>query len=455
MSIWNKKIPTLFGLLAIIIGIGVTTFITKSGVIFTGRAGPSDVPKNVLISNVTDNSFTVSYTTDDAVFGSLNVGQTSSLGTTVIDDKGQNVTTHKVHVMTVKNLNPQTSYFFLITSGQNTYLNSGVLYSVKTGPTLSASLATARGSISGKVIMPDGSAAGDAIIYLNLEGAQTLSITAKTDGSYNLPLNLVRTADLSAFYSPVQAGVVKLQAFADSLSSQATLTTDELSQIPTITLSQNYDFTVSNSPLSNSPNPSTQSATVALPTATPSASSNVTPQILTPKSNQSFSDSQPLFKGKAEPNEDVSISIHSTDVINAKVVADASGNWSYRPDSSLSPGTHTISITTRDAFGILKTISQQFTVYAAGSQVSQSATPSATLTPTPSSTPTPTLTITPTATSTPTITASPTKILTPTASPTAVLPATGNSEEPIIGIFGAAFVIIGALLFIFARVEIH
>lgn len=440
-NIWNKRIPTLFGLLVIIIGIAITSFLTKTGVIFIGQASPSDEPKNVQISNLSDTSFTVSYTTDGEVFGSLNVGQNASLGTTVLDIRDKTLTAHKTHAITVKNLSPQTSYLFSIISGQTTYLKDGVLYNVKTGPPLDAPFSTRKPNLSGKIIMPDGSSGADIVVYLNIAGAQTLSSITKADGGYNLPLNSIRSSDLSSYYTIAKEASIKMTAIGNSLSSQAILNSDELDEIPTITLSQNYDFTISNSPISGAILLATPSAQV-FPSATPSSSLNSTPQILTPTKNQSFSDDQPLFKGKAQPNQDVEITIHSDENISTKVTADANGNWNYRPETNLSPGTHTITIKTKDTFGILKTITQQFTVYAAGSQVGESATPSATLTPTTAPTITPTLTITPIASVTPT------EILTPTMA----LPPAGSSTLPAIGMLGAALMAIGALLFIFIYV---
>ena len=446
-NIGNKRIPTLFGLLAIVAGIAITSFLTKTGVNFIGQASPSDEPKNVQISNVTDTSFTASYTTDGKVFGSLSVGQNASLGTTVLDDRDKTLTAHNTHVMTVKNLNPQTSYLFSIISGQNTYLKNGVLYDVKTGPPLDLSLSTERRNLSGKIVMPDGSNGSNKVIYLNIAGAQTLSTLTKLDGSYNLPLNSIKTANLASYYDLLPEEVAKLSIFGNSVSSQASIRIVDISDVPTITLSKNYDFTISNSPLQDST--ATPSANQVFPSTAPS-SSNTTPQILTPKKDQGFSDDQPLFKGKATPNGDVEISIHSDGNISARVVADHNGNWNYRPDTSLTPGTHTITIKTKDSFGILKTITQQFTVYASGSQVRESATPSATLTPIP----TPTLTITPVATITPTEIITPSQTPTSTPTPTTILPPAGSSTLPTIGILGATLIFIGAFLFIFTRVRI-
>lgn len=450
-NLWNKRIPTLFGLLAIVAGIAMTSFLTKQGALLTGNASPSDNPTNVQISNISDTSFTVSYTTSDSVIGSLNYGETSNGGTTALDDRDKTPTAHKTHFITVKNLKPQTTYYFSIISGSNTYINNGLSYSTKTGFLLNPSNAQQRGEVSGKAILPDGSSAKDTIVILSIPGAQSLSTITKDDGSYNIAVNLLRSSDLSSYFSIPSDAMLKLNLNTDSLSSIAKLSKDEASFVPTITLSNNYDFTTGNSPLETE-DIATPSASTAFPTATPSAKTSSSPQILTPKKDQSFSDDQPLFKGTALPNQAIQISIHSDQAINATVTSDGYGNWTYRPDSSLEPGTHTISITTKDTFGILKTITQQFTVYASGSQVGESATSSATLTPTITLTPIPTTTIAPIATQTPTITITPTQII--TASPTAALPPTGSSTVQIYGIFGVALIIIGAILFILTRIGI-
>lgn len=440
-NIFNKRIPTIFGFLVIVIGIALTSFLTQKGVIFTGRASPSNEPTNVQITNVSDTSFTVSYTTTDSVFSSLNVGANTSLGTTVLDERDKTLTEHKVHSITVRNLNPETSYLFSIVSGQDTFLKDGVLYSVKTAPLLTSP--TQRGTITGKVVNPDGTNPLETIVYFSIRGAQTLSTLTKADGTYSFSLNSLRRSDLSSYYTPTEEDTAAISIFGDSLTSEASLLVD-IKNVPTITLSKNYDFTISTSPISRDITPkATPSAAQLLPALKPSVSLSKGPQILIPRNEQEFSDSKPLFKGTAQPNQTVEISVQSNGEINTTVKADANGNWSYRPDTPLSAGTHTITIKTKDSFGILKTITQQFVVYASGTQVSQTATPSATLTPEP------TLTITPTVTATPTQAA-----VSPTQTPTTALAPPGTSTLPAMGVVAAAFVFAGALLFIFTRLRI-
>ncbi len=181
------------------------------------------------------------------------------------------------------------------------------------------------------------------------------------------------------------------------------------------------------------------------------------PQILTPKKDEEFSDQQPLLKGTSSPNETVTITIHSQENIQTQVKADSHGVWAYRPTSLLSSGQHTISIVSKGSSGVLKTVTQSFTVYAQGSQVTQTATPSATptgiITPTISATPTPTLAA---PTPTPTAILIPSPIPSPVAPPATSkggvqeLPSPGNSIIPV-GFMALGTTFVGIVLFLLTR----
>ncbi len=468
-TFWDKRIPTLLGILLITIGVGLTSFLVNKGVIVVGQASPSTNPQNVRITNITDNSFTVSYNTEGEVIGSLNYGKDQNLGQTALDDRDQqagSLINHRIHSVTVRSLSPVTKYFFSITSGQDKFLNNGVPFEAITGSVVTSSPSEQR-PIVGKVIMPNGQAPDEAIVYITTDNSQVISSLIKSDGSYLIPLNSVRTKDLASYLPFPTTSILKMLFFGDGLSSNVSLSISQINPVPTVTLSQHYDFATGTEPIASS---SAQIET--LPSSSPAVSSGNLPKIITPKENQSFSDQQPIFTGTGKPNENVSIEIHSDAQIQTQVKTDANGNWSYRPNAPLSPGQHTISITTKDINGVLRTITQTFTVYAAGSQVNPVAnpptatpTPLATPTPSPSPTATPTLTpsptpiptLTPTPTATPTLTPSPTPIPTvaPTPKPSAPPPLApgGNSPGPdgkivTLGLLGGILTIIGvALLF--------
>ena len=135
-NICSKRIPTLLGILLIIIGVGITSYLVKTGVILTSKAGPSEIAQNIRISNVTDRSFTISFTTEALVIGSINFGKDKNLGQTALDDRdGQGVLKeHKIHYITVKNLDSSSDYYFSITSGSKEFLQKAEPFIVKTAP---------------------------------------------------------------------------------------------------------------------------------------------------------------------------------------------------------------------------------------------------------------------------------------------------------------------------------
>jgi len=443
---WDKRIPTLFGLFIITVAVGITTFLVNRETLFQINAGPTQQPENVRITNITHSSFSVSYTTEGEVTGSVNYGKDQALGQSGLDDQDKesgSLKNHKVHSITIDNLTPQTTYYFTITSGQDSYMNNNKPFEAITGPTLSESPST-QTAATGKLILPNGSPPKEAIIYLTTEGSQVTSALVKTDGTYSLPLNLVRTSNLSSYYNFTKDSEIKMLAFGDSLTSGITSFALQVNPVPTVTLSQNYDFRIN-----ESPNATLSASLEGFPSFDSSSSASTKekgPQILTPEKDQGFTDQQPTFKGTGLPNEDVEIIIHSDEQIQTQVLADKNGNWNFRPSNPLSPGSHTITIITRDASGVLRTITQTFMVFALGTQVAEAATPSATLTPTPTSVPI--TTTSPTQFPTPTDALS----LSPSASPSAKpLPPAGNPSIITAGIVGIFISFMGGLLFLLTR----
>lgn len=445
-NIWGKRLPTLLGILIIAVGIGLTSLLVKTGVVFIGRASPSEIPENIRITNLSDTAFTVSYTTEAKILGTISFGKDTTLGSIAIDDRDQtgNIGSYQTHYITVGNLKPSTKYFFSINSGQNTVSNNGVPFDVTTATTnqIQSSL---QQKVTGNVIAPDATIPSEAIVYLVYENAQTASSLLKSDGSYLL------------FFKPLlnqaEDMIIQIVVVTPSQQSNVAVFAKQGNPVPLITLSKNYDFTVSTSPIASESAVASKAAQVNFPALSASPGSSKGPQILTPKKDEGLSDVQPLFKGTASPEATVKIIINSEEVIQDQVVADKSGNWTFRPSKPLAPGQHTISILTSDKFGILKTITQAFTVYAQGSQVAQSATPSATptLTLTPSPTSTPSASPTPTETATPTPTLTPTPTQPPSETTKGGLPEPGNETWIKGGLVAFATMAIGALLFFLTR----
>ncbi len=240
-TIWDKRIPTLLGILLIVIGVGVTSFLVNKGVILVGQASPSANPQNVRITNITDNSFTVSYNTDAQVIGSVNYGKDQILGQTALDDRDQqtgSLANHKVHSITVRNLSPTTKYYFSITSGQDKFLNNGTAFEVTTGTSILTPPSEQK-PIVGKIVMPEGSAPSEAIVYITTDGSQVISSLVKSDGTYIIPLNSLRTQDLTSYLNFANINILKMLFLGDGLTSNVSLAINQINPVPTVTLSQN------------------------------------------------------------------------------------------------------------------------------------------------------------------------------------------------------------------------
>ena len=281
---WDRRIPTFLGIIFLSIAIGITTFLVKQGGLFSITATPAHDPKDVRITNITDNSFTISYFTQDNTSGVINYGDSPSLGKSVLDDKDQqsaNVSSHSLHNFTVNNLIPSTKYYFSIISGQDTYTNSSGPFEIITGQKIN-DLPFDQSSITGTVLLPTSDPPKEAIIYLTTSNAQVISALLKSDGTFTLSLNSLRNSSLSSYFKIETDAILKLLVVGDKLTSNIVLSPPQINPVPTITLSNDYDFTVSISPIASSS---------ASNNTFPSFESNTTseaknPQILTPQKSR-------------------------------------------------------------------------------------------------------------------------------------------------------------------------
>lgn len=449
-AIWQKRIPTILGILFILVGIAITTYLVGNRTFLTSQAGPSETPENVRITNISDKSFVISYSTSDSVVGSINYGTDGQFGQTALDDRDKNgkISPHFIHYFTLKDLEPSTDYYFAIISKNKSFLSNGLPYKITTGPKVENSF-TDKKSLSGKVLFQ--SSFKEAVVYVSSQGSSTISQLVKDDGSYDISFEDLRKADLSSLIQVNEALLFNMLVQGVGSQSKVKFTFPTSGVLPQVTISQDFDFTQSTEPI---PIASSEGSFSSL--SFPGDEDSITPEINTPQENQQFVDDQPRFTGTATPNTTVDIEIHSDENIKAKVAVDEDGNWSYRPPLALSPGEHTITVYARDASGILRVLTQTFSIFQSGTQVAEAATPSAspiptipnaTLSPTPILIPSQTITLTPTLS--PTISPTINPIATPSVTVTP-LPPIEPPGNPIFlfGIMGIGITSLGIFILV-------
>jgi len=245
-TFWDKRIPTLLSIGIIGIGLVITSFVLKTPTSIISRAGITQIPQNVKVTNISDKSLTISYITEVSNIGSINFGIDDSLGQIALDERDQEtgfIRPRRIHSFTLKNLKPLTQYFFSIVSGNNTFLNNNVPYEVTTAPTFKPSQ-NQQFLVDGKVILSNGELPEEGLAYIDTGRSQPLSTLVKSNGEYSLTLGGLLTQDLLSSFTPDENDVVEITITDGKLKSNILLLAKQISNIPVVTLSNDYDFTL-------------------------------------------------------------------------------------------------------------------------------------------------------------------------------------------------------------------
>lgn len=419
------KIPTIIGVVVLIFGVITGVFLINSRQVFKLGANVEALPKNVRFTNITNSSFTVTWTTDIESTGFVKWGTNEITLSKVALDEG--VGKNFVHSATIMDVAPNTKIYLKINSNGKDYDNNSVSWQQTTGASVVGSDQNL--IASGNVLKSDSSTPAISIIYLTING-NVLSTLSSQGGSYVIPIstyvsNLAETTPIEISVQGGQNGV-----------SQAVIYPKFVKSIPTIVLGRTYDFrslqenASGNLPESNLTVPeSIEISSRFEVTKSDVIKDKETVAIESIKEGEIITTTNPEFFGSGPKDSELEIMVESelqTGVLNTT----SNGSWKWSPPNNLEPGEHKLTVKWRDASGILRTITRTFTVSASEGPAFE-ATPSASLSPSPSAT------ITPVASSSSTpVSGTPTASLPPT-------PVTG-SLTPTIGLFLMG---IGAILF--------
>ncbi|MDP3994654.1 MAG: Ig-like domain-containing protein [bacterium] len=399
----KKKIPMIVGLLILIVSLALGVSLISYRQVFKIGAGGEASPKDVRISNISDSSFTISWTTDKASLGAIKYGlKESSLES--IEKEEVDIESF-THLSKITGLKANTAYFFKVVSGGKDYDNNGVLWQIKTAPPIAEPKQNI--IVSGNILTSTGNPATNAIVYISV-GGNLLSTLTSQNGSWLIPVSYSRTTDLSS-YVEIDPSTTLLEITVQS--GQNEITTAQIypqsaNPTPTMILGQVYDF--KNNPPSQTndlpgssleaPEGKSQQSGFNIPNdiATPSA------QVVTLESvdeGEVVNTTSPEFFGEGPANANLTITVESDPVTTDGIQIPQSGQWKWTPPQGLSEGSHKITLSWKDAQGITRSLIRNFVVKASEGPAFE-ATPSATLKASPSATPkvSPTLTASPSAT---------------------------------------------------------
>lgn len=389
----QKKIPTLLGLVLLVLAIAIFGYAFDRVSPLLSRANVSSTPAHVMISNITDMGFTVSWTTLTPATGAIMVESDATKYGLVYDDRDvagvtsirqKTLSIYSTHAATFRNATPNTEYrVTIVSNGTKSQDTNGNPYIVRTGIKLDSNGSGIEPAF-GIITTSTGKPAEGALVYLTLENGQTLSTVVKSAGSWVIPLHLVREKTLAAYISPAERINETMSIRSNTEESQILADTLNDNPMPEIVLGKDYDFQKLQAnitpaqKLAQSP-----SQVLGVTSTTPIGVVAITK----PKDNQAIPTDLPVFQGTGIPNKNISLIIGITNPQVGQAIVGTDGVWRYTPISPLSIGRQSVTITTVDAQNKPVAMTHIFEVLKSGTQVLGDATPSATIIPTPIDTP--------------------------------------------------------------------
>jgi len=415
----EARIPTILGLLLLIVSLFGGVYLTSRNQNLSSKANSDCKPQNPQITNITHNSAEISYFTQAECSSVLKVDNR-----TISNHFSSKSSKSKTHYFFINDLKEKTNYIYSVISDGNTYTNQNYNFTTATKPI--GNIPTSN-LAWGRVFNPDMSPASNAIVYLNIPGASPLSSPVTENGYWNISLAISFNADKNNWFSlsaDTQEDIVVISA--DGQTTQITSHSSRNNPVPDIIIGQNS--------FSDSP-PLSQPAIGQLDQYDLSPAPKSL-EIINPTDNETLSTQKPEFFGSAPASSKVIIKVESPETINSETTSSSDGTWKWTPPSNLSPGQHSITVSTQDpSTGIWQTVTRQFIVLAAETDSPLAFSSSSSATPV-VSTPTlnPTLTSTPTSLPTP----SPIVTLAPTTKPSPIptvvseMPVAGNSSPTLL-----------------------
>ena len=453
-------VPSVYVVVLLLLGVFVGVYLTQTDLSFVPRADPEQLPKEIKLTNVSENSFTVSWVTDIATSGYVVYGTgPDTLSSSIPDDRDElsgQIGNYITHHVTVRGLAPETKYYFGIGSGTNSvYYNNGQPFQVDTpavlGPPPPAD------TTYGKLLTPAQTPILDGVVYVSLNGAQPMSALIRDQGNYAISLSTARTTDLSNYvsYNLEEDFIDILYVAGPELSSKVQVQTNNDQPVQDIIIGQTTGLLERST---SSENTNTSSIVPENKFNLESVSSTSSPKTYTsaitinelPTNNVRIFTTQPTFSGIAPNNTELTLTLNTSEGITDTISSGSDGNWEYEVPGELSIGEYFLNLEFTDDDGSIATFSRNFIVEVSASDSTEflqfTATPSGEISPTVTPTivvspsPTPGITTNPTVEPTPEPTqqvAQPTNTVTP--SPTTIpqgditnLPEAGNEIPTII-----------------------
>ncbi len=193
----TKRRKDLIIIAILLIGLPILVFASYQVYQFFIRASVEAKPQNVVLSNLTTSSVTVSWVTEVTATGSVIPVSNGQEMSPVLDKRGTGKT--KTHYVELTNLEPSKQYEFIIVSDSKKYNGEGSKsLSFKTAPITAQ--ASTRNLIHGTV---SGASGEDIVVYAMLKDKSAYPVSAimPKGGNWIMDLSVLRTVSDTSLVS--------------------------------------------------------------------------------------------------------------------------------------------------------------------------------------------------------------------------------------------------------------
>lgn len=365
-------------------------------------------------------------------------------------DSSGNRQPFKQHFVMLKNLKPDTTYYYKVVI-DDTVIGDTNDEPFELTTTKQFSTVGATKPAYGKVTAKNGTPLELALVTVQFGNAVPLMTFSKATGEWLVPLQYVVDASsgTALALNPNDRLSITIQNDEGDASRIEAMVSKTNPFPQTIVLGNNYQFLQEESVLPASTSREQEATTEANesevvneivieePEETVVIQQNYDDPIRIdfPRENASIPGTKPLIKGQALPETIVRLSINSQPAYQFQVVTNSRGAWKVNVPQPLQPGTYILSMSTTDTYGSPYYLERSFTILKSGEAVLGDATGAATLSPSPfvpQETPTtaPTTAVLPTDSPSPTI--MPTLIEQEASpSPTTIIASASATPQPI------------------------
>lgn len=236
----NFKIPTLLGLslliTALILGVGL--FYYQQHLLNSQKS--QFTPKSIQVLNLNDSQATIVWDTNNSVTEQIVYG-TSKLDQTQPDNRDlAQSSPHQVHFVTLRDLTPQTTYKFQITSGPFRFPDKPMSFTTPKVLDQSSGNRPLRGSVLNVNLNP----IDEALVFLKIDGAADMATFTSTAGNFILPLKELRTQDLSDIFTikPNTSAQLIIKKGDTQSTVDLDLPLNDNQLLPPLTLGQNINL---------------------------------------------------------------------------------------------------------------------------------------------------------------------------------------------------------------------